>query len=72
MQELQDGVGGGRLRGRQAGGLGDLRGHRRLLDGPRCRGGYGDRDLELDRRGLKSASCGCYKADCESYARVLG
>ena len=26
----------------------------------------------LDRRGLKAASCGCYKADCESYARILG
>jgi CRP-like cAMP-binding protein len=26
----------------------------------------------LDRRGLKAASCGCYKADCESYARVFG
>ena len=25
----------------------------------------------LDRRGLKSASCGCYKADRESYARIL-
>jgi CRP-like cAMP-binding protein len=28
--------------------------------------------MVLDRRGLKTASCGCYKADCESYARVLG
>src|SRR6266498_4238008 len=26
----------------------------------------------LDRRGLKGASCGCYKADCESYDRILG
>ena len=26
----------------------------------------------LDRRGLKAASCGCYKADLESYDRVLG
>jgi hypothetical protein len=26
----------------------------------------------LDRRGLKAASCGCYKADRESYDRVLG
>ena len=25
----------------------------------------------LDRRGLKSASCGCYKADRESYDRIL-
>jgi CRP-like cAMP-binding protein len=25
----------------------------------------------LDRRGLKAASCGCYKADRESYDRVL-
>ena len=25
----------------------------------------------LDRRGLKSASCGCYKADREAYARIL-
>ena len=25
----------------------------------------------LDRRGLKAASCGCYKADRESYARIL-
>lgn len=25
----------------------------------------------LDRRGLKAASCGCYKADRESYERVL-
>ena len=35
--------------------------------------GYRRGDITvLDRRGLKSASCGCYKADCESYARVLG
>lgn len=26
----------------------------------------------LDRRGLKSASCGCYKVDRESYDRILG
>ena len=26
----------------------------------------------LDRRGLKAASCGCYKADRESYDRMLG
>lgn len=26
----------------------------------------------LDRRGLRSASCGCYKADRESYDRILG
>ena len=26
----------------------------------------------LDRRGLKAAACGCYKADCESYDRILG
>jgi CRP-like cAMP-binding protein len=26
----------------------------------------------LDRRGLKAASCGCYKADQESYDRMLG
>jgi CRP-like cAMP-binding protein len=26
----------------------------------------------LDRRGLKAASCGCYKADRDSYARILG
>jgi CRP-like cAMP-binding protein len=26
----------------------------------------------VDRRGLKTAACGCYKADCESYARVFG
>jgi len=26
----------------------------------------------LDRRGLKAASCGCYKADRESYERILG
>ena len=26
----------------------------------------------LDRRGLKAASCGCYKADVESYDRILG
>jgi CRP-like cAMP-binding protein len=25
-----------------------------------------------DRRGLKAASCGCYKADLDSYARILG
>jgi len=25
----------------------------------------------LDRRGLKAASCGCYKADQESYDRIL-
>ena len=25
----------------------------------------------LDRRGLKAASCGCYKADRESYDRIL-
>ena len=26
----------------------------------------------LDRRGLQAASCGCYKADRESYDRILG
>ena len=26
----------------------------------------------LDRRGLQAASCGCYKADRESYRRILG
>lgn len=26
----------------------------------------------LDRRGLRAAACGCYKADLESYARTLG
>ena len=26
----------------------------------------------LDRRGLKAASCGCYRADRESYDRMLG
>ena len=26
----------------------------------------------LDRRGLKAASCACYKADLESYDRILG
>jgi len=26
----------------------------------------------LDRRGLKAASCGCYKADRESYDRIVG
>ncbi len=26
----------------------------------------------LDRRGLKAAACGCYKADLESYDRLLG
>ncbi|MEO8345005.1 MAG: Crp/Fnr family transcriptional regulator [Betaproteobacteria bacterium] len=26
----------------------------------------------LDRRGLRAASCGCYKADLDSYARILG
>jgi CRP-like cAMP-binding protein len=26
----------------------------------------------LDRRGLKAASCGCYKADLDSYERILG
>jgi CRP-like cAMP-binding protein len=26
----------------------------------------------LDRRGLKAASCGCYKADRESYDRIFG
>jgi CRP-like cAMP-binding protein len=26
----------------------------------------------LDRRGLKAASCGCYKADQDSYQRILG
>lgn len=26
----------------------------------------------LDRRGLKAASCGCYKADIDSYERILG
>jgi hypothetical protein len=25
----------------------------------------------LDRRGLKAASCGCYKADRDSYDRIL-
>jgi len=35
--------------------------------------GYRRGDITvLDRRGLKTASCGCYKADRESYARVLG
>jgi CRP-like cAMP-binding protein len=30
-------------------------------------------DVEiLDRRGLKAASCGCYKADLDSYERILG
>ena len=26
----------------------------------------------LDRRGLRAAACGCYKADLDSYARTLG
>jgi CRP-like cAMP-binding protein len=26
----------------------------------------------LDRRGLKNAACGCYKADQDSYQRILG
>ena len=26
----------------------------------------------LDRRGLKAASCGCYKADRDSYRQILG
>jgi CRP-like cAMP-binding protein len=26
----------------------------------------------LDRRGLKEAACGCYKADRDSYDRILG
>jgi CRP-like cAMP-binding protein len=26
----------------------------------------------LDRRGLKAAACGCYKADSDTYERVLG
>jgi CRP-like cAMP-binding protein len=26
----------------------------------------------LDRRGLKAASCGCYRADRQSYGRVIG
>jgi hypothetical protein len=26
----------------------------------------------LDRRGLSAAACGCYQADREAYARVLG
>ena len=26
----------------------------------------------LNRRGLKSAACGCYKADIDAYARILG
>jgi CRP-like cAMP-binding protein len=26
----------------------------------------------LDRRGLKAASCGCYRADRETYDRILG
>ena len=26
----------------------------------------------LDRRGLKAASCGCYKADLDTYDRILG
>jgi len=35
--------------------------------------GYRRGDITvLDRRGLKTASCGCYKADRESYARVFG
>jgi len=35
--------------------------------------GYRRGDITvLDRRGLKTASCECYKADRESYARVLG
>jgi CRP-like cAMP-binding protein len=25
----------------------------------------------LDRRGLRAASCGCYKADLDSYDRIL-
>jgi ribulose-5-phosphate 4-epimerase/fuculose-1-phosphate aldolase len=25
----------------------------------------------LDRRGLKAASCGCYKADRDAYDRIL-
>ena len=34
---------------------------------------YGRGDITvLDRRGLKAASCGCYKADRESYDRILG
>ena len=35
--------------------------------------GYSRGDVTvLDRRGLKAASCGCYKADRDAYARVLG
>jgi CRP-like cAMP-binding protein len=26
----------------------------------------------LDRTGLQAAACGCYQADCDTYARVLG
>jgi CRP-like cAMP-binding protein len=35
--------------------------------------GYNRGDMTvLDRRGLKAASCGCYKADRDAYARVFG
>jgi CRP-like cAMP-binding protein len=35
--------------------------------------GYSRGDITvLDRRGLKAASCGCYKSDRDAYERVLG
>jgi CRP-like cAMP-binding protein len=34
---------------------------------------YSRGNIEItDRRGLKAASCGCYKADLDSYHRILG